>query len=84
MMSAESNSEKSVSYQKKDGRSHTCPSFFSYENDKDLKVCFLVTRLNYIFVLYWYAWTGFLTSSFGYLHAKLVLGPTFAQSSLVM
>ncbi len=36
MMSAESNSEKSVSYQKKDGRSHMRPSFFWYVNDKDL------------------------------------------------
>ncbi len=33
MMSAESNSKKSVSYQKKD------------DIDKDLKVCFLVTRV---------------------------------------
>ncbi len=32
MMSAESNSEM-------------CPSFFWYDNDKDLKVCFLVTRV---------------------------------------
>ena len=30
--------EKSVSYQKKDGRSHSRPSFFWYDNDKDLKV----------------------------------------------
>ena len=36
MMSTESNSEKSVSYQKKDGHSH----------DKDLKVCFLVAFQN--------------------------------------
>ncbi len=36
MMSAESNSEKSVSYQKKDGRGHAHPSFFWYDNDKDL------------------------------------------------
>ncbi len=35
--------KKSVSYQKKDGRGHTWPSFFWYDNDKDLKVCFLVT-----------------------------------------
>ena len=34
MISAESNSEKSVSYQKKD-------------NDKDLEVCFLVTRVKW-------------------------------------
>ncbi len=39
MMSAESISEKSVSYQKKDGH------VFWYENDKDLKVFFLVTRV---------------------------------------
>ncbi len=45
MMSAESNSEKSVSYQKKDGRGHGRPSFFWYDNDKDLKVCFLMTRV---------------------------------------
>ncbi len=37
--------EKSVSYQKKDGRGHARPSFFWYDNDKDLKVCFLVTHL---------------------------------------
>ncbi len=43
-MSAESNSERSVSYQKKDGRCHAHPSFFWYDNDKDLKVCFLVTH----------------------------------------
>ncbi len=47
MMSAESNPEKSVSYKKKDGRGHACPSFFWYDNDKDLKVCFLVTRAVY-------------------------------------
>ncbi len=45
MMSAESNSEKSVSYQKKDGRSRARPFFFWYDNDRDLKVCFLVTRI---------------------------------------
>ena len=38
MMSAVSNSEKLVSYQKKDGRAW-------YDNDKDFKVCFLVTHL---------------------------------------
>ena len=47
-MSAESNSEKSVSYQKKEGRGNVCPSFFWYDNDKDLKVCFLVTRVKYV------------------------------------
>ena len=35
----------SVSYQKKDGRGHARPSFFWYDNDKELKVCFLVTRV---------------------------------------
>ena len=45
-MSAESNSEKSVSYQKKDGHGHARPSFSWYDNDKDLKVGFLVTRVN--------------------------------------
>ncbi len=45
MMSAESYSEKSVSYQKKDGHGHACPSVFWYDNDKDLKFCFLVTRI---------------------------------------
>ncbi len=44
-MSAESNSEKSVSYQKKDGRGHARPSFFWYDNDNDLKVYFLMTRI---------------------------------------
>ncbi len=37
--------EKSVSYQKKDGRGYAHPSFCWYDNDKDLKVCFLVTHL---------------------------------------
>ncbi len=36
---------KSVSYQKKDGLGHAHPSFFWYDNDKDLKVCFLVTHI---------------------------------------
>ncbi len=45
MMSAESNSEKSVSYQKKDGRGHARPPFFGYDNNKDLEVYFLVTRV---------------------------------------
>ena len=40
--SKDSNSKKSVSYQKKDGRGHVRPSFFWYNDDKDLKVCFLV------------------------------------------
>ncbi len=43
MKSKDSNSKKSVSYQKKDGRGHVHSSFFCYDNDKDLKVCFLVT-----------------------------------------
>ena len=33
-------------YQKKDGRGHAGPSFFWYDNDKDLNVCFLVMRVN--------------------------------------
>ncbi len=45
MKSKDSNSKKSVSYQKKDGRGHARPSFFWYDNDKDLKVCFLVMRV---------------------------------------
>ncbi len=49
MKSKDSNSKKSVSYQKKDGHGHARPSFFWYD-DKDLKVCFLVTRVT--FVLY--------------------------------
>ncbi len=40
--------EKSVSYQKKDGRGHACPSFFWYDNDKDLKVYFPVTRVSLV------------------------------------
>ena len=44
MMSAESNSEKAVSYQNKDGHSQARPSSVWYDNDKDLKVCFLVTH----------------------------------------
>ncbi len=47
-MSAESNSEKSVSCQMKDGRGHTRPSFFWYDNYKDLQVCFLVTLVIYL------------------------------------
>ena len=35
----------SVSNQKKDGRVHTRPSFFWYDNDRDLKVYFLVTHV---------------------------------------
>ncbi len=35
----------SLSYQKKDGRGHARPSFFWYDNDKDLKACFLVTHV---------------------------------------
>ncbi len=46
MKSKDSYPKKSVSYQKKDGRSHARPSFFWYDNDKDLKVCFLVTHVN--------------------------------------
>ena len=39
--------EKSVAFQKKDGRGHACPSFFWYDNDKDLKVCFS-WRVSYV------------------------------------
>ncbi len=39
-------------YQKKDGRGHVRPSFFWYDNDKDLKVCFLVTHLKFGIQLY--------------------------------
>ncbi len=39
--------EKSVSYQKNDGRGHTRQSFFWYDNDKDLKVCFLVMHVTW-------------------------------------
>ncbi len=35
----------SLSCQKKNGRGHVHPSFFGYDNDKDLKVYFLVTRV---------------------------------------
>ncbi len=46
MKSKDSNSQKSVSYQKEDGRGHARPSFFWYGDDNlDLKVCFLVTHL---------------------------------------
>ncbi len=48
MMSAESNYEKSVSYQKEDGPGHARPPFFWYDNDKDLKVCFREARHMYI------------------------------------
>ena len=37
--------EKSVSCQKKDRRGHARPSFFCYDNDKDLKVYFVVARV---------------------------------------
>ena len=40
--------EKSVSYQKKDGCGHAHPSFFGYDNDKNLKVCFLVTHVMWL------------------------------------
>ena len=45
--------EKSVSYQKKDGHGHVHPSFFWYDNDKDLLVYFLMTHiiLRYSFVV---------------------------------
>ncbi len=34
-----------LSYQKEEGRAWQRPSFFWYDNDKDRKVCFLVTQL---------------------------------------
>ena len=34
-----------MSYHKKDGHGHARPSFFWYDNEKDLKVCFLVMHL---------------------------------------
>ena len=52
MMSAESNSEKWVSYQKKDGLGHAHPSFFWFDNDEDIKVCFLVTCVKWSYLLY--------------------------------
>ncbi len=39
--------KKSLSCQKNDGRDHARPSFFGHDNDKDLKICFLVTRVIY-------------------------------------
>ncbi len=33
-----------LTYQKTDGRTWLRPSFFWYDNNKDLKVCFLVTH----------------------------------------
>ncbi len=39
--------------QKKDGRGHEHPSYFWYDNDKDLKVCFLVTHLIMHVGMYW-------------------------------
>ena len=38
----------SVWYKKKDWRGPAHQSFFWYDNDKDLKVGFLVTQLSYI------------------------------------
>ncbi len=52
MKSKDSISKKSVSYQKKDGRGHVRPSFFWYDNDKDLKVCFLVAHIVYDLLLW--------------------------------
>ena len=43
MKSKDSNSKKSVPCQKKDGRGWPRPSFFWYDNDKDLKLYFLMT-----------------------------------------
>ena len=47
MKSKDSNSKKSVSYQKKDGCGHVRPSFFWHDNDKDLQVCYLMTHIIY-------------------------------------
>ncbi len=44
----DSNSKTSLSDQKKDGRGLARPSFFWYDTDKDLKVCFLVTCVMYV------------------------------------
>ncbi len=41
----------SLSYQKKDGRGQARPSFFSFDNYKDLKVCFLVARARQTIIL---------------------------------
>ena len=41
MKSKDSNSKNLESYQKKDGHSYARSSFFWYDNDKDLNVCFL-------------------------------------------
>ncbi len=51
MKSKESNSKKSVSYQKKDGRGHARASFFWYDSNRDLKACFLVTHVKYALIL---------------------------------
>ena len=48
MKSKDSNFKKSASYQKKDGRSHARPRFFWYDNDKDLKIYFLVAHITII------------------------------------
>ena len=45
MKSKDSNSEQSVSYEKKDGHGHARPFFFWYDNGKDLKVYFLVMHV---------------------------------------
>ncbi len=48
----------SVSYPKKDG--HARPSFFGYDNNKDLKVCFLVTHVvsvNFTVLVYFFSCT---------------------------
>ncbi len=40
--------EKLVSCQKKDGRGYAHPSLFWHDNDKDLKVCFLVAHITLV------------------------------------
>ncbi len=54
MKSKDSNSKKSVSYQKKDGCGHTRPSFFWYDNDKDLKMMSAIHPGSLVFQ--WYAY----------------------------
>ncbi len=71
MKSKDSNSEKSLWYQKKDGHGHACPSFFGYDNDKDLKVCFLVTYIVCEAALLVYHWHVFTQLTVDYLSHTL-------------
>ncbi len=45
-----------MSYPKKDWQGHVRPSFFWYDSDKDLKVCFLVTHLTCIHKYTYLVW----------------------------